>query len=90
MREAGFGETIGTASRKTWATAKATRAFARFLLEELTGSKIVKTAIAEGWADKSQQEIAASAINGWGAHPDAMFTLICLETVARKESANAH
>ncbi len=86
LREAGFTETIGTASCETWATEEATRAFLPFLLEELTGSKIAKTAIEKGWADQTQMGKAVTAINKWGEHPDAIFALVWFEAVARKEN----
>lgn len=86
LREAGFTETTGTASCETWATEEATRAFLPFLLDELTGSKIVKTAIEKGWADQTQMGKAVTAINKWGEHPDAIFALVWFEAVARKEN----
>jgi ubiquinone/menaquinone biosynthesis C-methylase UbiE len=86
LREAGFTETIGTASCDTWGTKQATRAFVPFLLDELTGSEIRKIAIQKGWADQTQMDKAVTAINQWGEHPDAIFALVWFEAVARKEN----
>jgi len=86
VREGGFGESIGTASCETWGANQSTRAFLHFLLDELTGPKITKTAIQQGWADQTQMDKAVTAINKWGEHPDAIFALVWFEAVAWKEN----
>ncbi len=88
LREAGFADTIGTASCDTWGTKQKTQAFVSFLLDELTGSEIKKVAIEKGWADQAQMDKAVTAINGWGEHPDAIFAVVWFEAVARKENSN--
>ena len=87
LREAGFTETIGTASCETWGTKQATQSFLHFLLDELTGSKIVEVALQKGWADQTQMDNAVTAINKWGEHADAIFALVWFEAVAWKENA---
>ncbi len=86
LREAGFTDSIGTASCDTWGTEEATQAFTTFLLDELTGPKIREVAVEKGWADQDQMDKAVTAIHQWGEHPDAIFAVVWFEAVARKES----
>ncbi len=86
LREAGFTETIGTASCDTWGTEEATKTFTSFLLDELTSPKIREVAVEKGWADQDQMDKAVTAIHQWGEHPDAIFAVVWFEAVARKES----
>ena len=85
LREAGFMQTIGSASYSTWGTADATRDFFNVILEMLAGQDIARQAIEMGWADQSQMEQSAIALKKWAEHPDAFFALTNCEVIAWKE-----
>lgn len=84
LREAGFAETVGTASSETWGRPDLTRAVVPALVDEFTGPKIAETAIRMGWATPAEMEAAARALEAWGDHADAFLVIAWCEVVGRK------
>lgn len=84
LREAGFANTIGSASSEAWGTPPMTQSMVDVLMDEFTGPKIAKTAIQMGWADHAQMNETARALRDWGDHPDALMAIVWCEVVAWK------
>lgn len=84
LRQAGFADTIGSASCESYGTQQGIRLMLPVLLDELAGPKTSETAIQQGWADQAQIDNAVAAINSWGENPDAMFVLVWFEALAWK------
>ena len=85
LREAGFAQTVGSASSENWGTPELVQAIMSALMDEFTGPKIFETAIQLGWADEAQMKGAASALEAWGDHADAFMAIVWCEGIGRKE-----
>ena len=85
LRDAGYADTIGSASSETWATPKRARAFVPALIDEFTGPQIAEATIRMGWADQAQLDGATKALRDWGDHPDAFFAVAWCEAIGRKK-----
>ena len=86
LREAGFANTIGTASSETWGTLQLVQSIMPVLLDEFAGPKITETAIQMGWADQRQMDKAARALEAWGHHADAFMSIVWCEAVGWKDA----
>jgi ubiquinone/menaquinone biosynthesis C-methylase UbiE len=85
LREAGFANTVGSASSETWGTPQLAQSMMCVLMDEFTGPKIAETAIQMGWADQAQMDKAASVLRDWGDHADAFMAIVWCEAVGWKE-----
>ncbi len=86
LREAGFTETIGSASSEAWGTPQRTQSMMAALTAEFTGPRIAETAIQQGWADQAQMDKAARALEDWGRHADAFMAIAWCEAVGWNNS----
>ena len=82
LREAGFTETIGSASSETWGTSPTAQAMMAVLLDEFTGPKITAAAVQHAWADQAEMARAARRLKAWGRHADAFMAIVWCEAVA--------
>ena len=80
----GFTKTIGSSSSESWGTPEATQLMVTALMDEFTGPKITETALQMGWADQTQMDGAARALEDWGAHADAFMAILWCEAVGWK------
>jgi ubiquinone/menaquinone biosynthesis C-methylase UbiE len=84
LREAGFVNTIGSASTEYWGTLEQTQSVVPVGLQEFAGPKITETAIQMGWADQALMDSIAPMLIDWGNNPDAFYCILWCEAVGWK------
>lgn len=86
VHEAGFINTVGTASVESHGTTEATRSRASIMADEFSSLKTVEAITQAGLADAAFMERATQNLRDWGNRPDAFISITWGEAVGWKSS----
>ena len=81
--QVGFSEVVPSASAQLYATPEGREAWASAWAGRITGDPLGTQLVHSGWADEEELAALAQAWRDWAQDPDAWFTLLHAEILAR-------